>query len=268
MLIRTAVAAGACVAVAAHASGPAIDLADVVGGGNGLGTGAEQGVDPTDGSVALAQRDFHTLPDDQQEYFPVIDLPYIDGVFMPDGGAGPNQITSTGLTSDVFNDTSRAGWDSLWNGANLGGTNLIADNPVPYDSLIGFHVNKGVTFDLDAIEADHPGYQVVRFTTDFGLDSEARDSPGDADFWILLDGVVADSQLGVVYEDGVLQFDVPIPLSARFLTLVTTDADGDINWDDAVMGNPTLALDIPAPGALALLTLPAALAARRRRSVG
>jgi NPCBM/NEW2 domain/PEP-CTERM motif len=137
---------------------------------------------------------------------------------------------------------------------------------------IGFHSNKGITFDLDAIEAANPGMQITRYTALVGVGQFAG---GNADIahLILLDGSVVASDMSILLGEDATSFDVPIPTGARFLTLVGT-AGPDQNYfdDQGIIGNPTLYLEPqvpePATAALAVLGLGAlGVRVRRRRVV-
>jgi hypothetical protein len=219
-----------------------IDLADIVGGGDGTGTGSELGIDQRYGIIAYGQEFDTSLPDDTFDYNMVFDYDAVDGVFIPDGGAGPNEINSLGMTVEVPVDTSRESWCVIWNGPNLGGSSILdgVDYLDPGHSMIGIHASKGITFDLDYLEYEY-GEEATRFTCMFGLDSNAGPE-GSADFWIYLDDNLVAYVEFVTPGDGAFAFDVPIPASTQFLTLITTDGGDGYLSDDAMLGDPTLHL--------------------------
>ena len=62
---------------------PNLSLADIVGGGNGLGTGKiDMGIDPISGKLS---KDLRETRKSANDYHPVPSNPYIDGVFVPNG---------------------------------------------------------------------------------------------------------------------------------------------------------------------------------------
>ncbi|HQL76094.1 MAG TPA: malectin domain-containing carbohydrate-binding protein, partial [Phycisphaerae bacterium] len=132
-----------------------LNLADIVGGGNGLGTGTYMaGINPgTGGLVGPGDPNPGTVTGDG--FHPVADLPFVDGVFIPHA-AGYMQIATTGLTMQ-HNYPARDGnsWDYFRNGPTGGTTSVLGgvDYASAGHSLIGMHANKGITFDLDAIRA-------------------------------------------------------------------------------------------------------------------
>jgi hypothetical protein len=221
-----------------------LDLADVVAGGDGTGTGGDQGVDQSTGFVVYDQTAWIDMVDDFEDYFAVPDLPYIDGVFTPDGGAGPNQINSNGDTADVLTDTTRSSWDYLWPGPNLGGSSVLddVDYMEPGHSMIGFHVNKGITFDLNAIELDHAAMQATRFTAMAGLDDVAGPG-GSVELFVYIDDQLVLQETGIEPEEPAIEIDIAIPTEASFLTIIATDAGDMIDNDDFMLGDPRLTLE-------------------------
>ena len=68
--------------------GKSLDLADIVGGGNGFGYGVlNQGIDPKNGAI-LTNPAHMTLNFDEAVFTPIPNHPYIDGVFLPQGQSG------------------------------------------------------------------------------------------------------------------------------------------------------------------------------------
>jgi len=152
----------------------ALSVSDLVGGGNGRGTAAMDGLDPVSGTLQAgvvnggvsATNDFHPLPD----------LPFIDGVFMPAGGA-PTVVSSTGHQY-TFDVEGGRGYDLIRRGGFIirppdgGGVTVPTPSPSVIGGqehaafghhLIGMHANAGFTIDLQAIAAAY-GQAPVRFT--------------------------------------------------------------------------------------------------------
>ena len=89
-----------------------LDLLDVVAGGYGTVYRRERGIDPTTGlEVASFYPERH--PNDGQ-YHAVVWHKFIDGVFVPNGGAGPVAIDSVGGTFDGFPPTTGTVYCPIW----------------------------------------------------------------------------------------------------------------------------------------------------------
>jgi len=263
---RRGLAAIFCVLLGAgSASALALDLADIVGGGDGTGNGTAAGINIATGGFTPTQA---TSIPWVNNTFASATHPFVDGVFIPDGGPGGSTaitISSTGLQingiSDSFGfngDDTNHTWDHLWNGNNTGvSTTLVG-------AILGAHANKGITFDLDAIEGANPGMEVLSANLTAAMGSSVS---GDADYYVFLDGaLVASTHLGTSQADTVVPFGSLVVLPAqRFLTLVTS-SNGMINSDWSFWLDPTVTLSVPEPG-LASLFFMACLAFRRGVSI-
>ena len=148
--------------------GKRFNLADVVGIGNGYGTGTLGcGINPDNGEVLrtpIIDGEDPSLPG----YIFLLNWRYVDGVFVPDPSAGDVAVSSQG---HVFENCPRTrggaalginngAWASVPGGrragfkSRLGGQRFgTADRPA-----IGLHPNAGITFDLDRIRADNPPF--------------------------------------------------------------------------------------------------------------
>lgn len=251
----------------------AISLADIVGGGNGLGTGKnENAIDPLTGKMEI----WKSAQDRQGEgrYVPVSESTFIDGVFVPDGGQGPVQVTSAGHTWDCP-DTSNLFKYSIVNSlripanleayADYSGTQPKEDMllsrsaeknvplrlmgpmgsdvpPDPSDSSLFIHGNLGITFDLNAIRTLMPHTRLAKFSSTFGI-GEITDATARLDLWILVDGQAKISRQDV---NGTSLIDVDVELSDtdRFLTLVVTDGkELAFSYDWGLFMNPRLEME-------------------------
>lgn len=271
MVSTKAILLGGCAALAlcaADVSAQAtLDLADIVGNGNGTGNGLDNtGYNPRNGApVAFPNGTSTDNPGTSNVYNVVTADPtgFIDGVFVPDGGLGSTQVTSTSISASLP-DTSGNSWEPGIgsNAACCGSTITVNGSPVDFagagHSFIGFHANKGITFDLDAIRTANPGQTIERFTAVVGNVA----GQGSSAFTVLLDGTTALGTTNVNGGANALAVDVPIG-AQRFLTLVATD-QGDYSFDSQIIGDPRLTL-IPEPTALGLLGAGALLALGRRR---
>lgn len=222
----------------AKLEGKGLDLADIVGGGNGSGTGvSRQGIDPRNGAVAT--KDAGALGNVATNRFATSTNPFVDGVFIPDGKAAV-PVSSTGLTVAGLPKTSGAGWDAVRNGPVAsqhspvaGGIDFTKDG----HRLLGLHANAGITFDLAAIRKEI-GEKGLRFTAKlayFGAEGGFY-----ADVWIFLDGQKVFEVRGLARTHGLRDIDLVLPETARFLTLVSTDGGNGYGHDQVGFGDPRL----------------------------
>ncbi len=215
-----------------------LDLADVVGGGNGSGNGTfDAGINPGTGELIAAGTanpgtvtgpGYHTVA-----------LDYVDGVWIPGVNAGGQmQIDSTGTTVGYPNRDARS-WGYLRNGPTGGVSTVLGgvDYATEGHSLIGAHANKGVTFDLDAIRAANPGMEVGQFTTTYG---KVTGAGGNIDFNVYLDGRLMYGIGGNLTAGTPIQ--VGISANDRFLTLVASDGGDTYSYDQVIFGDPQLEL--------------------------
>jgi hypothetical protein len=255
--------------------GQDLDLADIVGGGCGLGNGRNgQAIDPLTGMT----HGWEGLPPESQgqgRYVGVAGNPFIDGVFVPDGGNGPIQVTSLGHRWNCP-DTSN------WFKYDIVNSLRIPDNPNQYDyaspgltpkedmiltkasegnvplrlmglmaaktppdssdSSIFMHANLGITFDLNEIRKVLPTVRITKFKSVFGV-GEITSTSMNLDMWILVDG---KPRLIKQNADTTTMMNIEIDLSQsdRFLTLVVTDGVGSIySFDWGLFMNPRLEIE-------------------------
>jgi hypothetical protein len=236
---------GAAIDVALAALTPApIDLVDIVGGGDGLGTGRPypSGIDVQSGSLAnemIQYIDKAAL--NQFQHVP--DSPFVDGVFVPDGKGGATiPISSTGLTVEDLPATSGKSWDHILNGP-VSSQDLTTQNGVNFGKaphrLLGMHANKGITFDLKAIRDAHNGRE-FRFSTTVGYGGGAEKTR--ADYFVYVDAKLraARRKFGTKDQGNVVAFD--IEAGERFLTLIATDGRDGIGHDQVFFGDPQLTI--------------------------
>lgn len=235
--------------------GHGLDLADIVGGGNGLGSGFKRnGIDARTGKVQT--RDFGQLGNVVTNKFATSEFEFIDGVFIPDGESETAQIpvSSTGLTVNGLPSTSGMAWDMIRNGPVasqhspvLGGVDFTKDG----HSLIGLHANAGITFNLTAIrdaileskqsnESSDETEQgrTLRFTTKvgyFGAEGNHR-----ADVWVFVDGNKVASFKQLQRVDGLQTVDVELAGTAQFLTLISTDGGNGFGHDQIGFGDASI----------------------------
>jgi hypothetical protein len=226
-----------------------LNLADIVGGGNGFGTGAlEQTIDPLTGD--LLSKPLYANVKGNNEYVEVPGLAFVDGIFVPDGEAGFPQISSAGHLFLECPDTS----GMFWMGAANSGKVAIDDEQklihqarlrgrtygTMGSSAIFMHTNLGITFDLDTIRASIPGSRINSFRTTCAV-ADVRARFIDANFWVLLDGTL---KYYASVKDSLRNpfINIKIEEDNRFLTIITTDGDMQIGADWCLFAEPVLEL--------------------------
>ena len=223
--------------------GSGIDLADIVGGGNGFGSGKKGlGIDARTGR--MQERPFGDLGNVKPGNFGLCGCDFVDGVFVP--ASGRTQISATGLFAEDLPVNSGKAWDMIRNGpvssqfsTKLGGTDFNSDG----HSMIGLHANAGITFDLNAIrsgwadaDTDDAADLVFRFSTVVGYGG--RPEQPSAEYSVLLDGIrKAHRKIGRNDADNV---EFEIPPTARFLTFISTDGGNGYSHDQISFGDPQL----------------------------
>ncbi|MEY4566521.1 MAG: hypothetical protein RLY14_1491 [Planctomycetota bacterium] len=221
--------------------GQGLQLADVVGGGDGFGRGQfGYGVDPASGKSKIDKRGF--LENVVVNQFHRSEIPGIDGVLIPDGGQlAPESkvaISSTGLTISVP-DTSGQAWDAIRFGpVNSQHSNTLAGIDFSKDhQLLGIHANAAITFDLRQLQSASPK-PFNRFTASVGYFGETP--LRGASVFVYLDGQLLSSFENIGRDDGVLSLSFPIAEGNRFLTLMATDSGNGISHDQICFIDPVL----------------------------
>ena len=231
-----------------------IDLADIVGKGNGFGTGMESvGIDPATG-ILVADVSMNARVQEESGYAPVPDIPAIDGVFVPLGGKVPQIVSSRGDVFEECPDTDGRYWIEITNRPITGfqgdsaSIQLARLNGIEYGSkarpAIMMHANTGITFDLDVIRSMIPKLQINRFTSICGLSETLNRSnlqkDASADLWILVDGRPQEK----IYVDFAGRSHASISINIaeedRFLTLISCSDWNAGDW--TIYGDPVLEL--------------------------
>lgn len=233
----------------------AIDLADLVGGGNGFGGGAlNGGIDPDTGTLRYELgADTITTRAASHRFVATKDISFIDSIFIPGFDEQPTQISSTGLMCDQFSPTSATVWGYLFNGAWHEGVGvprhtLMLDGVVLDRSggpSLAVHPNMGITFDLQQMRTSLSGLVPVRLRTRAGLSQTAAQFTNEnpkSEFWVLVDGQVRLRQM-VQMSDGGYAIEVPLSSRDRFLSLAVSDGDGVTAFNWAVFVHPVIELE-------------------------
>ncbi|MEO2011221.1 MAG: DUF1553 domain-containing protein [Pirellulaceae bacterium] len=221
---------------------PGVDLADVVGGGDGLGSGAfKDGIDPRTGRIERKPMGF--LTDIKPNRFSPSPNRFVDGVFIPQAGKDKPDIpiSSTGLTIPSVRGADGKAWDVIRNGpvdrthsTVLGGVDFTKEG----NALLGLHANAGITFDLAELRRT-VGRDTLRFTSQVGYFGTRGDN-SFADARVYVDGREVVKFLKLKRSDSLQDMDIPLPASVRFLTLIATASGNGIGMDQVGFGNPKL----------------------------
>jgi len=220
-----------------------VDLADIVGGGDGRGLGKKGiGIDSRNGEkVDEKPRNFlSSITVNAPKAGPT---KFVNAVFVPHG-PGPVPVTTTGLVVEGIPETSKAGWDAIRNGpvtaqysTKLGDVDYAKGG----HTILGLHANAGITFDLAEITAAIPVAN-PRFRGVVGYGGSTPEA--GADYFVFVDGgLVANGRIG--FDDGGTPLDISLPANAKFLTLVATDAGNGIGMDQIFFGDARIEEDAP-----------------------
>jgi len=233
--------------------GERLDLSDIIGGGNGFGTGdPNQSINPDNGQIrpGFYNRDGKAVSG-SSDFIPITDLDFIDGVFIPDGGEGSVLVSSRGHTFIDCPDTNgNFCWDIFNSNVTIDGRCRQILDGSKYGTYsqpaISLHSNAGITFDLDKIRASLPGSRVVAFSMLCGLADPGREHLNPtADFWVLVDGRKRFSMIGAYWQSRARSVRINLSDHDRFLTIAITDGSnitgaGGLDW--GIFAKPALML--------------------------
>jgi len=223
-----------------------IDLADLAAGGNGLAsTPRKRGINPasgwpTDEMLGPQQPEFIS----DGEYHRTPRIPFVDGVFIPDGGKKTAQTDSTGRTFAGFRSTANTTFQYIWAGrptrdcypSKVGGVDYAS----PGHGLLLLHANSAITFDLADIRYAYRHAKLLRFRA-VTADTGTYDYACYADVWVLVDGEQRFLRR-LCKADGAVPIVVPLDDREHFLTLAVTDANDGAGKDWVIFGDPRLEL--------------------------
>jgi mono/diheme cytochrome c family protein len=221
-----------------------IDLADIVGGGDGHGTGkAGAGIDQLTAKPQLEKREF--LAGAKPNEFQESPLKFVDGVVVPQQSKEGTPITSTGIKVSDVPQTSGQVWDAIRSGpVNSQFSTKLSDVDFAGDghSLLSLHANAGITFDLAELRAAGAPPE-MKFTASVGYFGQ---TPKDgASYFVYLDGKLVAHRAGIGRDDGLQSIDVAIAAKDRFLTLMATDHGNGISHDQICFGDARLTEAVP-----------------------
>ena len=245
-----------------------IDLADIIGGGDGFGKGKiGTGIDPRTGKY-LKEPTIVNFPRVPNVYTKV-SLPFIDGVFVPNGIENV-VINSNNDTYDGFEETRGDYRIAIMNGPAIRDRKKYPDraaynaefylhdlslNGITYGTkkspAIYMHSNVGITYDLNHIRSMYPGKPKMSFSSFCGIPDEViklssngsiKTKKVNLNLYIFLDN---ECVLKKSLNDSspVADLNIPVPIDSEFLCIVVTDHDRTSDYDWCILGRPTLNIE-------------------------
>ncbi len=186
-------------------------------------------------------------------YVSVPDIPFVDGVFVPDGETGPVQLTSAGHVFNEFGNTNGQYYMpigaysliNMYTQADRKYTSIHLEEYPPESAVnLCLHANSGITFDLQKIREAMPFINITRFTSVYGIPKTREDQDNvTSDFYVFVDGVPLMIKRGVSNRDKPGHVSIPLAKTDRFLTLVCTE--GQENFGDwSLFVNPAVELEL------------------------
>lgn len=219
--------------------GKHFDLADIVGGGNGLMTGKlGEGIDLLTGKPQTEKRAF--VEGVKPNTYVRSTVKFVDGVVVPDASPEGTPITSTGLQVQKIPKTSTQVWDAIRFGpvnshfsTKLDGADFATGD----HTLLSLHANAAITFDLEELrKAGAPAE--MKFTAMAGYFGQTPKN--GASVAVYIDGESRLQKDRIGRDDGAIPVEISIPATARFLTLMSTDGGNGIGHDQIAFGDPWL----------------------------
>lgn len=244
-----------------------LSLADIVGGGDGSGNGVPgQGIDPNSGNVQAPNDKRGFLADIVANRLNQTKNPWIDAVFIPDGGALRQlAISQSGIQALDIPATDSKAWDAIRNGpvnSQFSTTLQTIDYAPPGYSMLSLHANAGITFQLphdklltanstfsqpanssttSTVQSTSPSTEPASFTFTSQVGYFGQTPKNGADVFVLLDGQVVFKYLGLGRDDGLQTIHIDLPQKDAYLTLIATDAGNSIGHDQVCFINPSIA---------------------------
>lgn len=219
--------------------GKELSLADIVGGGNGYGSGvANSLIDPLTGQwIGAATVNMPARGADMPgsgRFVAVPQMPFVDGVFVPDGDQGPVVISSQNHIFESCPNTTGSFMTGINNAKHVrhpdNSLQPVVVNNSPSETgrypIFSVPANQGITFDLESMRLFFSGLTPYRFKTRFALariyNRDGSYRYGGGQVWVLLDGrpVFNFELLGSSDWNNI---DIPIGRENRFLTLISLD---------------------------------------------
>jgi len=232
--------------------GEPLNLAELIGGGDGFGTGSTNcGIDPTTGK----RTDIRTVDRYADNTYVVVpENPFVDGVFVPNGKT-PQTISSRGHIFEACPETQGNYYTEIAYCPQFRVPDAELAASLSRESSLLLHANLGITFDLDAVRSRLTRINITAFKAQLDISTLAPRIP-HADTWVLVDGQLRYSKQNMTEIGKREAIHIPLRPEDRFLTLITTDGgdpdnrlyeDGSrwksIDSDWCVFWNPVLVLE-------------------------
>jgi len=232
----------------ARLSGGGWSLADIVGGGDGRGSGKKDGgIDLRSGRPVAEKLGYHRdLPVNQLQKVKLPEAtakaqPFVKWVFIPDGRGTvrvDEQQEAKGIPA-----TNGHAWDAVRNGplqeqvsTKLAGVDYASVG----HSILGLHANGGITFDLSRMRnPETTTSSGWKFTAVIGFGSGPGGAGTAADFSVFVDQELKFQKLKMK-KDETAALEIAIPADAKTFTLVATDGGDGISHDLLFLGDAQL----------------------------
>ena len=227
-------------------------LADIVGGGNGRGTGTKNlAIDLRSGKPIAERLGFHReLPVNQlmrvlgaeankQVGSNQAPGPLAKWVFIPDGRS--TVLVDEERAVQGVPATSGHAWDAIRNGslnAQVSTSLTGIDYAASGHSILGLHANSGITFDLSHL-LDQDSTLGFTLTGVVGFGSGDGGAGTRADFSLYIDQELKFQKLKLNKQETVT-LEVAVPAGAKTLTLIATDGGDGIGHDLLFIGDAKL----------------------------
>ena len=227
----------------AKLAGDGWSLADIVGGGDGRGSGKrDYGIDLRSGQGTSEKLGYHRdLPVNQLQK--VADpryineaRPFVKWIFIPDG-RGTVLIDEHTEVPRIPATTGHT-WDVIRNGplnAQVSTRLINVDYASTEHSILGLHANGGISFDLSRLHHENTEAGFT-FTGVVGFGSGPGGAGTHADFTVFVDQDLKFQKLKLKKEE-VATLEIAIPAKASSLTLIATDGGDGIGHDLLFLGD-------------------------------
>jgi ferric-dicitrate binding protein FerR (iron transport regulator) len=224
----------------------ALDLLDLLAGGNGTGSTAGVGIDAATGRTRETRAVAIRLGN--RQFVRVNDQAVIDGCFIP-GGRMP--VDSAGHLF-TFPTTSLVSYGLIWAGPNIPwlgelpiATTLPNDAGHATTRVLVMHSNNGVTLNLDAIRALHSPGTITGFRARVGnsyrpAQPDALPARSLASVHVIVDGIARFENRAFVNADPPIEVTCTLSENDHFLTLATTDGGDGSSCDWVLWTHPEL----------------------------
>ncbi|MBP8604529.1 MAG: NPCBM/NEW2 domain-containing protein [Phycisphaerae bacterium] len=244
--------------------GGPLDIADMVGGGNGLGTGKPNtGIRWEDGCFVSAS-DYYVGQREQGSglFISVPDSLFIEGIFVPNSENGPIALCADASLKWNLPQTrgqycyniNNAGTISRGSGRIPFHRQILGGRPcgTPDNPAVSMHANAGLTLNLEKIRQYYNGMPIVSFTALCGFSETyfeyaAKVDPElipQADFYVLVDGQERFVRKDMTPNDKPCSIYVALGPNDRYLTLATTaGSDQKVSYDWCLFACPRLNME-------------------------